>query len=302
MVVFFGGARPGRAAPAATTTTLAVTSAINTVAEVDKGSVVTLTETVKAGSEAVTIGQVKFCDATATYCSDIHLLGTEQLTDAGTATLRFVPGVGDHSYKAIFAGTKSSGGRASSNVMLAVTGPITTTTSIATAGSASNYTLRGTVSGLGGPQPPTGTISFLDTSSGNSVFGSAVLGSSATLLSFLNPSNPETGARPWSVAAADFNGDGVLDLAVANKETNSVTILLGVGDGTFSRAANSAVTVLRALALLVALTGGFVACGGEGSAGVGTSSRGTTAGTYTVTVTGTSNTTTATGAFTLTVQ
>jgi hypothetical protein len=47
-----------------------------TVTTVASGSVVTLTATVKAGSAAVTLGQVKFCDATATYCEDPAVLGT----------------------------------------------------------------------------------------------------------------------------------------------------------------------------------------------------------------------------------
>ena len=48
------------------------------------------------------------------------------------------------------------------------------------------------------------------------------------------------GATPVSLAAADFNGDGHLDLAVAAENTlnDSVSILRGVGDGTFSPAVN----------------------------------------------------------------
>jgi hypothetical protein len=43
-----------------------------------------------------------------------------------------------------------------------------------------------------------------------------------------------------SIAVGDFNGDGILDLAVANEEypVSSVTILLGNGDGTFTPAAS----------------------------------------------------------------
>jgi hypothetical protein len=41
------------------------------------------------------------------------------------------------------------------------------------------------------------------------------------------------GPYPQSIAAADFNGDGKVDLAVANVGNSEVSILLGNGDGTF---------------------------------------------------------------------
>lgn len=47
----------------------------------------------------------------------------------------------------------------------------------------------------------------------------------------------ETG--PAAIASADVNGDGLLDLLVANQTTGNVTILLGAGDGTFSAAPSS---------------------------------------------------------------
>jgi hypothetical protein len=42
-----------------------------------------------------------------------------------------------------------------------------------------------------------------------------------------------SGSQPDSVGVGDFNGDGKLDLAVADLGSNTVTILLGNGDGTF---------------------------------------------------------------------
>jgi hypothetical protein len=42
------------------------------------------------------------------------------------------------------------------------------------------------------------------------------------------------GSESFSIAAADFNGDGKLDLAVANFPQGTVTVLLGKGDGTFN--------------------------------------------------------------------
>ena len=46
---------------------------------------------------------------------------------------------------------------------------------------------------------------------------------------------------PLATVSADFNGDGKLDLAVANAAASSVTIFLGKGDGTFSDGATVAI-------------------------------------------------------------
>src|SRR5437867_13329623 len=51
------------------------------------------------------------------------------------------------------------------------------------------------------------------------------------------------GTRPSSVALADFNGDGQLDVAVVNSNDNMVAVFLGNGDGTFGAAPHSPFTV-----------------------------------------------------------
>lgn len=38
---------------------------------------------------------------------------------------------------------------------------------------------------------------------------------------------------PYSVTTGDFNGDGITDLAIANQAVGMISVLLGVGDGTF---------------------------------------------------------------------
>jgi hypothetical protein len=43
-----------------------------------------------------------------------------------------------------------------------------------------------------------------------------------------------TTTNPRSIAVGDFNGDGSMDLAVANQNTGTVDVLLGRGDGSFS--------------------------------------------------------------------
>jgi len=51
--------------------------------------------------------------------------------------------------------------------------------------------------------------------------------------SFQNPVTYATGGYSATVIAADFNGDGVLDLASGNYYDGNIAILLGNGDGTF---------------------------------------------------------------------
>jgi Bacterial Ig-like domain (group 3)/FG-GAP-like repeat len=221
----------------ASTTTLTVTSGGSAMTTVASRNVVTLTATVMAGGAAVTTGQVNFCDATVSYCTDIHLLGTVQLTSGGTAVMKFVPGVGSHSYKAVFLGTGGAASSSSSASMLTVTGSPPSFTSIAETGSAGNYTLTANVSGVAAAAP-TGQVSFVDTSSSNFTLGTAALSAGPLGLSLVNSSNPVVGPGDYSLVG-DFNGDGkqdvinVLGVHFAFIFDQDFVVLLGNGDGTF---------------------------------------------------------------------
>src|SRR5260370_31211038 len=63
------------------------------------------------------------------------------------------------------------------------------------------------------------------------------------LPSFLAPVSYPVGLVPYdprAIVTADFNGDGRLDLAVANFYSGNVSVLLGNADGTFQPARPSA--------------------------------------------------------------
>jgi hypothetical protein len=49
-------------------------------------------------------------------------------------------------------------------------------------------------------------------------------------------------ATPNQIVVADLNGDGQADLAIADKQTNYVTVLRGRGNGTFGRASRARLT------------------------------------------------------------
>jgi hypothetical protein len=242
-----GEPRPAWGSPA-TATTLSITSGGNPVSSVAGGTVVTLTATVQAGTRALTLGQVNFCDAVAASCTDIHLLGTAELTSAGTVMLRLRPGPGSHSYKAVFLGTLAGAASASAAVRLTV-GPrpkgLQTTFAVASisgpvaTSSYGTYALTASV-GTKGSIPPSGTVSFSGTTvaTGNTFF----LPATATLVplsggnGFLNvpipePNNDSADAPPI-VAIGDFNGDGIPDIVSAPH--GGIAISLGNGDGTFA--------------------------------------------------------------------
>ena len=70
--------------------------------------------------------------------------------------------------------------------------------------------------------------------------GSLVLGTSVSAAAptgsapaFAPPSSYATGPGPVSVAIGDLNGDGKPDLATANRGAGSVSVLAGMGDGSF---------------------------------------------------------------------
>src|SRR5579863_4328736 len=70
----------------------------------------------------------------------------------------------------------------------------------------------------------------------NVVFFESTRSTSAVAL--IAATNFTVGSSPFSVATGDFNGDGKLDLVIANFGSYDISVLLGNGDGTFQAAVN----------------------------------------------------------------
>ena len=64
------------------------------------------------------------------------------------------------------------------------------------------------------------------------------IGTNPFPLQFNGAANSPVGTQPLDVVTGDFNGDGRLDLAVTNSNSNSVSVLLGTASGTFGPASS----------------------------------------------------------------
>jgi hypothetical protein len=150
------------------------------------------------------------------------MLGTAQLTGAGTAEINLLFGVGTHNIAAVYAGSSTNESSTSSAQTLTITGVGTYVSNafLSSNGNAGNYTLSGSVAGYGITPLGGETVSFLDASNGNSNIGSTSLGASS--FEAIGPSTYPAGNSPQFVVVSDFNRDGIPDLAVANWSSDGV--------------------------------------------------------------------------------
>ncbi len=201
---------------------------------VSVGTMATLTATITPA----TTGTVYFCETAAKLCTDINRIGEAQLDGKGTATFKFFPGIGSHSYTAQFAGSNTVASTTSNTAPLTVTGKYASATATGKVTGNGPYSIPVTVSGFAPPTAklaPGGVVDIIDTTvTPNQTLGSATLSGAAVDGVSANPQNLPAGSSPYSIAAGDFNSDGIADIAVANSADKTVTTYIGTTDGKFA--------------------------------------------------------------------
>ncbi len=162
-----------------------------------------------------------FSNASTTISATTNSLGQ---ANSGTMTANGVPG-GPYNVQA-------SSGSALNTFQLINLGKSQTTIASLTATAA-------TIDVFGfGFTAPSGQLAFTDVTSGNPVTAPVTLNTStaATALTTQVTTSTGTNTLPCWTELADVNGDGILDLITSLYNTDSVTVQLGNGDGTFQAA------------------------------------------------------------------
>jgi trimeric autotransporter adhesin len=237
-------------AQTATTTALTVLAGGSPVSTVSTGTAITLTATVTAAGSTIKQGQVNFCTAAAAHCADINVLGVAALNATGKATLILRPDPGAYTYKAEFIGTPGAAtpyaASVSTSAALTVTGFYQSAATITPTGAPGNYTLTASIYGFdknASAPAPTGTVSFLDTTTNNSTLTTAALSASAPGPYWFDPAAVSVGGETGSIVSGDFNNDGNPDFAIGlSNATPPLAVYLGDGHGGFSMVSNSSIT------------------------------------------------------------
>jgi len=232
------------AATSTTSTTLAMTSGTSVVTTLTEGALLKLIATVKDSTSAlITKGTVRFCDASAAFCTDVHQLGTAQLSSTGTAQLLLTPAAGTHQYRAIFAGygTVASSQSAISSIKVSASTHASETLigasadSTSSTGAAVSYTLSGSVAGTSG-LAPAGSLSFIDTNNGNAVVGTGTLAAAAANVTLAQSQSIPLDENSYNTltATGDFNKDGYTDFVAYDSEAGELRTYLGSASGQFT--------------------------------------------------------------------
>jgi hypothetical protein len=208
---------------------------------VSQGTFVTLSAKVLDAGYPVRTGLVLFYSSTSAYPGET-VVGQGQLTPSGVATMKFRPPAGSLGFKAVYQGTNTLAASESAPQSLSVTANIATSTAI----SVDPPTYSAEVTAYG-PLAATGEVTFVDATDSNLKFATAPLGSANSQFSLTSAPSPNIGSGQYTMKVADFNGDGILDVAVV---AGGLTILLGNPDGTFTQKSTTSLSgVVRDIAV-----------------------------------------------------
>jgi len=189
------------------------------------GQAVTLTAAI---SPAGTTGKVTFYDG-------VNVLGTGTVSGGGASlTSRSLPS-GTRQLRAYYQGDVNFSGSSSPVISMTVSSlPAAPFSAGVVAALTGAFPMSIAVADFNGDGRPDAAIANANSNNITVVLGTG-------LRSFAPaPGSPfAVGTRPQFVVAADWNGDGKFDLATANTDSNSVSILIGDGLGGFSPAAGS---------------------------------------------------------------
>ena len=166
---------------------------------------------------------VSFSNSSTTISAPTDALGQ---ASSGTMTANGIPG-GPYNVQA-------ASGTASANFQLTNLGKsLTTFASLTTTAATIN------VFGLGFT-PPSGSLAFTDVTTSTPVTSPVTLNTATATTALTPQTTTSTGANtyPCWTTLADVNGDGKLDLITSLYQTDSVSVQLGNGDGTFQAASN----------------------------------------------------------------
>jgi FG-GAP-like repeat/Bacterial Ig-like domain (group 3) len=199
---------------------------------------VSLQAYVTANGVAFHDGIVVFCNATAAHCEDSAILGSRRLVPGGWAILRQRFGPGTYHIRAEFQGQPRNGrGPSSSPVETLISrGKVVTTTEpVQAVHTGTTYTLSSQVIAYG-ESPLDGTIVFKDSINGAApvVLGSVPLVAANATVGLTAAPASNTGGAASTFAVADFDRDGISDMVTANTSENTLSILHGNPDATFT--------------------------------------------------------------------
>lgn len=216
---------PVAAAVTATVTTLTVTPSNSLAAQ----QIVTLTASVQAGGQAVTVGTVSFYDGKL-YLGSVQVVrSASKGYTVGTATYKGALRIGTHSLAATFLPTTTLATSSSAAQTVTVSGatpssPLPAMLTLAgLPGTALDSTVLTATLSAYGETKPTGSVAFLNQTA-NSTLGTFPVNSANFTTGFsLSLTTPANGAS--GIFSVDLNGDGRPDILANEVAATSGLIL-----------------------------------------------------------------------------